>query len=296
MIKRIAELYRFFRPLIRKINHDNIFAISGQSAFFLLLSLVPFSMFMVSVLQNLHIPVEQIERVFGLIFNEETTRYFSEFLGNVRKDAGSISLITIFFTLWSAAQGIHAITNGVNRIHHTYENRNWFLLRLRAMFYTVIVLVILLASMLVIVLGSSINNALTPFLEHLPDIVNIIYSLRYVLVFLYLVIFFALMYRTIPNFDKQTRRGNNFLTQLPGAVLCAVSWFGLSFGISFYVDNFNGFSVYGSLAKIAVLMVWLYFCIVFLMIGAELNCVYHPLISAFVHKHRKHKKNSDKEK
>ena len=44
-----------FGPITSKILHDNIFAIAGQSAFFLILSAVPLSMFIVSVLQNLHI-------------------------------------------------------------------------------------------------------------------------------------------------------------------------------------------------------------------------------------------------
>ena len=32
---------------------------------------------------------------------------------------------------------------------------------------------------------------------------------------------------------------------MPGAFLCTVSWYVLSFGISVYVSDFNGFSVYG---------------------------------------------------
>ena len=57
MIKLVRRIYDIFSPFIKKLNDDNIFAISGQSAFYLLLTLIPFTMFAVSILQNLHIPV-----------------------------------------------------------------------------------------------------------------------------------------------------------------------------------------------------------------------------------------------
>ena len=63
-------------------------------------------------------------------------------------------------------------------------------------------------------------------------------------------------------------------SQLPGSILCALAWSVFSFGLSVYVDYFNGFSMYGSLTTIALLMLWLYFCMYILMICAELNDVY----------------------
>ena len=281
MLKKIKSTYNLIKPFIDKINRDNVFAIAGQSAFFLLLSIVPLSMFVVSVLQNLHIPVETFENFLSIVLNETATDYVSNFLGNVYQDATGISLITIIVTLWSAAQGMHAITNGLNRIHGTYENRNWFFLRFRAMLYTVILFGILLLSMFVIVLGELLNNMMSQYLPLMPDFIEIIYNLRYIIIYFYLVFLFAIVYRNLPNLSREMRREHSFRYQLPGAVLCATAWFALSFGISIYVGDFNGFSIYGNLAKLAVLMVWLYFCIVCLLLGVEVNFFYHEQIKNF---------------
>ncbi|MBQ4171272.1 MAG: YihY/virulence factor BrkB family protein, partial [Ruminococcus sp.] len=62
---------------------------------------------------------------------------------------------------------------------------------------------------------------------------------------------------------------------------CAVSWLALSLGISIYVDDFNGFSIYGSLTKLAVVMVWMYFCLVCMLLGTEINRYYHGEIRSF---------------
>ena len=270
-----------FEPITSKILHDNIFAIAGQSAFFLILSAVPLSMFIVSIFQNLHIPVEFIENILSGIFSEQIVDEISGFLTNAYKSAVGISLITLIITLWSAAQGIHAITNGLNRIYDAYENRNWLFLRIRAMFYTIAFFAIILISLLIIGLGTSINEWLSPYLKYLPDFVALIYHLRYLLVFLFLVVLFGLVYRNFPNISRKQHKEYGIKYQLPGAFLCTLSWYVLSFGISIYVDNFNGFSIYGGLATLAGIMIWLYFCMVCLMICAEINYVYHEQIKNF---------------
>lgn len=288
-----------FEPITSKILHDNIFAIAGQSAFFLILSAVPLSMFIVSILQNLHIPVEFIENILSGIFSEQIVDEISGFLTNAYKSAVGISLITLIITLWSAAQGIHAITNGLNRIYDAYENRNWLFLRIRAMFYTIAFFAIILISLLIIGLGTSINEWLSPYLKYLPDFVALIYHLRYLLVFLFLVVLFALVYRNFPNISRKQHKEYGIKYQLPGAFICTLSWYVLSFGISIYVDNFNGFSIYGGLATLAGIMIWLYFCMVCLMICAEINYVYHEQIKNFslrslinkLKKRKLHKKN-----
>ena len=269
MYKKVKKFFGAISPFLKKIEDDNIFAISGQSAFFLLLALIPFAMFAVSILQNLNIPVSKFDRFFRIIFNDAVSAQISNFLGNVNKGSVSVPLITMFFTLWSAAQGVHAITSGLNRIHHTYENRNWFLVRFRAMFYTVVFVFILFATAFVIVLGSSIQNAIAQHVPELPNIVAVLYRFRFIIIFVYLVFLFSFIYRNLPNLTHETRAEYKLIYQLPGSLLCATAWILLSWGISIYVGDFNGFSIYGSLSKVAVMMVWLYFCILFLMFGAQ---------------------------
>ncbi len=280
-IDSVMKFIDRFEPITSKCLHDNIFAIAGQSAFFMILSSVPLSMFIVSILQNLNISVELIESVFSGIFSEQIVNEVSYFLTNAYKNTVGISLITLLITLWSAAQGIHAITNGLNRIYDAYENRNWFFLRIRAMFYTIAFFAIILVSFVIIGLGSTINKLLSPYLKYLPDIVALIYHLRYILIFLFLVVLFALVYRNFPNVSRKQHREYGIKYQLPGAFLCTLSWYVLSLGISIYVDYFNGFSIYGGLATLAGVMIWLYFCMVCLMICAEINFVYHEQIKHF---------------
>ena len=85
---------------------------------------------------------------------------------------------------------------------------------------------------------------------------------------LFLVLFFDIIFAALPN-RKLTLR-----SQLPGALICAVAWYVFSFGLSVYVDYFNGFSMYGSLTTIVLIMLWLYFCMYIMMMSAEFNLMF----------------------
>lgn len=285
LVKKVITIYEKittkYDPILSKISYDNIFAIAGQSAFFIILSAVPLSMFVVSLLQTFQIPIELIETALRSIFTVQIVSEITDYLSSVYDGAVGISLVSLVVTLWSASQGINAITNGLNRVYDAYENRNWLFRRITAMLYTVVLFLILLVSLIIIVLGSSLNHLLSPLLTNLPDFVEIIYHLRFIIVFVLLMFLFAAIYRNFPNINRHTRKEYGFKYQLPGAFLCAASWFVLSFGISVYVDDFNGFSIYGGLTRLAVIMIWIYFCMVCLMICAEINYVYHAQIKAF---------------
>ncbi len=278
VIRKVMQIYGRFRPFLVKLRDDNVYAIAGQSAFYFLLAIVPLMMFAVSILQNLHIPQETLEDFLKSILNETAAGELSSFLSNMYNDYSGMSVITLIVTLWSAAQGMHAITNGLNRVHNTHENRNWFILRIRAMFITLVLVALIFAALAVFVLGSTLNDLIMPFMQDMPGYLLNLYALRYLLVYVYLVLIFALMYNRVPNLKKKDRKQYGLVNQLPGAILSATAWFVLSLGISIYVDDFNGFSIYGGLTRVAVLMIWLYWCLLSIMFGAEINVYYHNKI------------------
>lgn len=61
-------------------------------------------------------------------------------------------------------------------------------------------------------------------------------------------------------------------SQTPGAAFAAVGWALFSTAFSIYFRYFKNFTVtYGSLAAVILMMLWLYFCICILFMGAEIN-------------------------
>ena len=275
------RIMKRYDPIISKCIHDNIFAIAGQSAFFIVLSSVPLIAFCLSILQNLHISTVFIEQALQSVFADDFLMQIKDFLTETYQNTLGISFISIIVTLWSASQGIHAITNGLNRVYDAYENRMWIVLRIRAMVYTVIFFVLMSVSLVIVSLGSYLDDWIQPYVSSLPDIITAIFRLRYLLVFFILTFTFASIYRNLPCISKEQKKEYNFKYQLPGAILCTISWFAVAFGISIYVKSFNGFSVYGVITGLAIVMFLLYFLMLLLMICAEINYVYHDKIKNF---------------
>ena len=104
------------------------------------------------------------------------------------------------------------------------------------------------------------------FFPAIAGFTGILISLRTVITMIALLISFLLMYRFIPN-RKATLGG-----QLPGALIATVAWEILSVGFSIYLEYFPGVTrMYGNMTTIILLMLWLYFCMYIILLGAEVN-------------------------
>lgn len=284
MITFIKRLYRWYMPFQRKITRDNIFAIAGQTAFFLVLSSVPLLMFLMTILDRLNIAPDYLNFFLHHLSAAADITTVTDSLSQVYDASVSVSVVSVIATLWSAAKGMHAITNGLNRVHNTFENRNWLVVRIRAMVHTFVFLLIIVGSVGVVFLGSTLNDWIEPYLKNLPEYIVLIYSLRYFIIFLYQVFLFALLYRNIPNLPRSRRKEFGIRCQLPGALFCGVSWHVLLVVISVYVTDFNGFSIYKGLTQLAIVMIFMYFCMICLMLGAEINVIYHKEIDWFTYR------------
>ena len=61
------------------------------------------------------------------------------------------------------------------------------------------------------------------------------------------------------------------LGELPGAVFTAFAWYLASWLFAEYVNRFSGFSTYGSMATVVIIMFWLYMCFYIVFMGAIIN-------------------------
>lgn len=100
----------------------------------------------------------------------------------------------------------------------------------------------------------------------LGAIIEVFTPFRNLIGYIALIIIFDLMYVLLPN-EKST-----FRSQLPGALLIATIWMMVSYVITIYYTHTNNFtSIYGTLTSFILAMIWLYFCMYFFLVGAELN-------------------------
>lgn len=85
---------------------------------------------------------------------------------------------TIVVALWSAGKGVLSVTSGLNSICENMETRNYFYLRIRASFYTVIFLLAIVSSLVLSVFGNRISVMIYEHIPFLSKVVEFIIRIR----------------------------------------------------------------------------------------------------------------------
>jgi len=264
----IWKLIFYVAKFMKECKEDKINAYAAQTAFFILLAIIPFLMVFLSLIQ--YTPVT--ESMLLTLYEEGLPGYISPFFITITDEiynrSFGITAVSAVVAIWSAAKGMHALTDGLNAVNDLEENRNWFVLRFWSAIYTVVFMVALVFTLMVVVFGNSIHILAVEYLPILRNISVILSSFKGLLLFGILIVFFDVVFAVLPN------KKLSFVSQLPGAVLCAVAWNGISVLLSIYINYFNGFSMYGSLTTVALMMLWLYFCIYSTLMCAEFNVTF----------------------
>ena len=271
--------------LLTAISEDHVGAFAAQSAFFFILSFIPFLMVFVSLVKYTSITEELLVQVVKDFAPAYIEKFLADIVGEVYDNSLQFLSITIVMAIWSSAKGAQSLLNGLNAVYRVKETRNWFVRRFWAVVYTLMFILSMIISLLLVAFGGKIQTIIPDRLGFLQKLMNGLIQSRIFILLIILIAFFLLIFKIFPN-RKMTLR-----SQLPGAIFSALGWYFLTFLISIYVDDFNDFSVYGSLTTWVLVMIWLYFCMYILLIGGKINVAYAKAIDSMVENDENHVKN-----
>lgn len=254
------------RAFMDKMGEDAVSAYAAQAAFFIMMSAFPFIMLILTLIQYLPVTEQVLLVMAQRIVPEAFGSYVVSLIDEIyRQPSVTIISVTFIATIWAASKGFLAIIRGCNSVYDIKETRNYILLRLVASVYTIALAVMIVVTLAVLVFGNTITVALTSRLPFLEEMVFLVISLRTVVGFAIMFVFFLALYVVVPD------RKASIIREIPGAVLTSVGWISFSYIFSFYIDNFANFNTYGSLTAIIFLMLWMYACMYIFFIGGEVN-------------------------
>lgn len=259
---------------INKSSKDNISAIAGQSAFFIILSFVPFLMFAFAILSFFNIPKGFFDTYLVNVLPEYIGDYLNDIIMSSYESAVGVAFTTIVLALWSAGKGIYSVTDGIRRIYGLPDKHNWFVKRLFSMGYTFLMFLVIFSTFVILVISKFFQNIIEPYIKEAPRAVIVLYGMRYIITFVLIVILIALALKIFLRSRVKDKRLAKFRLQLPGAIMTAVIWTVMSELISIYVKYYGGFSIYGSLTTAAIIMVWLYFTMLIFLYCVQFNYIY----------------------
>lgn len=264
MVNFIIQCRKIYQQFVK----DEITVYAAQASFFIVLSSFPFIMILLSIIQFVpSVSQSDLLTFVARVFPAKVIPLVDSVIQDlyVTSPTAVLSLTTIA-TLWSASRGMLGIERGLNRITGCTERRNYIYSRVVNSGYTILFIIICVMSLALLVFGASLQNLFLKNIPLLHPLSPLFSGARALLALGMLIVFFVWLYTYLP-YEKMKLKH-----QLPGAIFSTAGWVLLSFGFSIYFSHFKRFSyMYGSLAAVVILMLWLYFCICVLFLGAEIN-------------------------
>ena len=266
MKETIMKKYRLLNRIMDRISENHTGAYAAQSAFFIVLSMIPFIMLLLALVQYTPVTKADVIRAVTHVLPKTIYPMIVSIVNQVYNQSQAMISLTGLVAIWSAGRGVLAMSAGLNSVYGSKETRNYILLRVISMFYTLTFSILILLLLVLVVFGNSLYRYIIKIAPIVSKIIDPILNFRYLGTGIILIVFFCITYTFIPNCKLR------FRDQLPGALFSTLGWTGLSLAFSIYVDNFSNFSyMYGSLASIMILMIWLYACMSIYLLGAEIN-------------------------
>lgn len=264
-----SDWWQILKRTVLASKHDNINVIAAGVAFFSLLAVFPLISAALSVFSYFANPGDVdgiINAVASLMPGEALAiidTQISSVLNADRSNAGLGIFISLTIAFFSAGAGIRAMMRAMNVAYEETENRNILIFYLYAAAMTLGSLVFVWASLCVII---GLPTALAFLrLEGATDIlVRLLPWLLLIIIFCFAC---GVMYRFGP-----ARRPARKRWVFPGIGFAMLSWLLISFSFSKFVQHFGNYNeIFGGLASVIILLIWLWLTANVVIIGAQLN-------------------------
>ena len=273
-MKRVNfNLRNLFRGIVNKINEDDVFALASQLAYYLVLSFFPFMLFLMTLAGFSKLNSREILVGLDVMLPKSVLELTQSTIREIfDTQYTGLLWVSILLMMWTSSSAFRAVIKSVNKAYGFNENRSFIKLSIISMLgiFGLAMIIILALGMLVFgnVIGEYIKNY-----HSLYKLLIILWNIfRYVFIIVVMIFIFVVIYKLAPA------KRLTWKEVIPGAVFSTLGWVVVSFGFSFYIDNFNNYSrFYGSLGAVFILMTWLFIISIIFILGVEINFVIEKL-------------------
>jgi membrane protein len=269
--QRSVPAREVLRQFVESFSRNQPLDLAAQLAYYALLSIFPFAMFMLTVVGYLplHGLDQHILNAVWSVMPPQAAKLCEQTLNEiVGKQRSGLLALTLALSIWTASGGISGLITALNRAYDVAETRPWWRVKLRALGVTiggVLAIIVATAAMLI---GPEVVRRVWAFFGFGGAFDRLWMVLRWPMAALALMTLLACMYYFLPNVRQKWR----FIT--PGSVMAVLAWLAASIGFRIYVSHFDSYAkTYGTLGTVVILLVWLYLSSLMVILGGELNAI-----------------------
>ena len=268
----LKRWWLFLVRLQREMGYDDCMGMAAQIAFYTMLGLFPFLIFLLSIASTF--PIGQALQpmlldALGDQMPAEAAHYVAEVVLNLlpQTNQGLLSF-GLLASLWGASMAIGALITTINRAYNIRPRRHIAVQKLLSIVLTLALSGLWLMSMTIILVGPRITQSIFEFMGIASETNTFWTSVRLPMAFALNLLALSLLYYIAPEAKQK------FRWILPGAITSTVLWMVASSAFRVFLRNFGTYNkTYGSLAALVILMVWLWLSGLVFLLGAEINAL-----------------------
>jgi membrane protein len=257
------------RRVIAGVQKTDCSGYAAALAYYFLFSLFPFLIFLTALLA--YLPVggwfEQVIALLSRFMPGAALELVRDYLiGLLTQQRGGLLSFGIVIALWTASNGMSAISGALNHAYGVEESRPFWKVRAMAILLTVGLSIFLIASITLLIFGPQIGGYIANWVG-LGTAFEIGWNiLRWPVILILVTTAIAAIYYFAPDVEQQWQ------WLAPGSLFAVILWTILSLGFSYYVNNFGSYDkTYGSIGAIIVMLTWMYASGFVILVGGEIN-------------------------
>ncbi len=261
----LYDVLKFFFLQIRKVG---ITERAAAISFNCVMAIPPIIIFLCTLIPYLPISNEFIRQLHGLIRDvipgEKNNSAIIKFIDDIiKKPKNDLLSLGFLLALFYSSNAVLGIMRAFDKNYLGFKKRKMINRRVTALQLTSVLFVLMFASLLVLIMQSSVLK-----LFGLKNVLvrQIIGYARWVVIVLLFFGSVSFIYRYAPFVHKRWKLIN------PGCILATTLMLLFTVFFSYWVNNFSNYNkLYGSISTILILMLLIYFNSLVLLIGFELN-------------------------
>ncbi|MBO5313032.1 MAG: YihY/virulence factor BrkB family protein [Clostridia bacterium] len=252
----------FLVKVVKKYIDARVRVYASSATFYILVSTIPVIALLFYGISSLspHLSHE-LERFIASLMPGGLADSFYEIMESIKeRELSSLVPFSIITSIWGSTKGINGVCHGVESIYGTKKSAGFLKRAVRTVWRGMIFFSLIFISVVVLSLGRIIYSSSQSVQ------MSILIELRIVAFILALTLFFSAFY---------ARLGRGRLSQhLFGGLFSALGWTMFTYFYSIYVSySLSTVNIYSGTGGAILYMLWSYFCVNIILIGAVINDV-----------------------
>ena len=268
--RKAKRAWYFLLRLQREMAYDDVMGMAAQIAFYAMLGLFPFMIFLLSFISTFPLGEKLQPLLLGALEDQmpvEAAHYVTDIVMELipQHNQGLLSF-GLLAGLWGASMAIGALITTINRAYNIRPRRNMVEQKILAIMLTLGLSGIWLIALSIVLVGPQATQVIFEWMGLASENNTFWTSIRLPMAFGLNLLALSILYYVAPEAKQR------FRWILPGAFTSTLLSLVASSGFRLFLRNFGHYNkTYGSLATVVILMIWLWISGLLFLLGAEIN-------------------------